>query len=61
LLGQIKGQFILSINDAPQIREWFSAFHIDEVTTRYSVGKSSRGKPVKELLIMNYEPGAGRA
>jgi DNA adenine methylase len=56
LLGRIEGRFILSINDAPQIREWFSAFRIEEVKTRYSVGKGTKGQSVKELLIMNYEP-----
>lgn len=61
LLKSIQGRFIMSINDAPEIREWFSGFRIEEVKTRYSVaragsGKAGKGKPVTELLVMNYEP-----
>lgn len=61
LLKGIQGRFILSINDAQPIREWFADFNIREVKTRYSVakgagGKAGKGKPVTELLIMNYEP-----
>ena len=53
LLGEIKGKFILSINDAADIRQWFSAFFITEVDTTYSL--SSRPKKVTELLISNFE------
>jgi DNA adenine methylase len=52
LLGGIKGKFIMSINDTPEIREMFANFNIKEVETRYSIEKS-RDK-VTELLIMNY-------
>lgn len=53
LLGNIKGKFILSINDAPAIRQWFSTFFIAEVDTTYSL--SSKPKKVTELLISNYK------
>lgn len=56
-LGRIKGKFIMSINDAPQIREIFKAFSIRTVSTSYSFGNANRKKPVKELLILNYKPG----
>jgi DNA adenine methylase len=55
-LGGIKGKFLLSINDAPEIRDVFGRFHIREVETRYSVGEAKGGAPVRELLVMNYGP-----
>lgn len=55
LLVDVKGKFILSINDVPQIRELFSEFHIREVKTKYSLSKD-HNSDVTELLIMNYEP-----
>lgn len=54
-LADIRGKFLLSINDTPEIREIFRAFNIREVHTRYSVGSADRGKPVHELLVMNYQ------
>lgn len=54
-LDKVKGKFIMSINDVPQIRELFRDFHIMEVPTRYSVGSASQ-KHVTELLILNYKP-----
>jgi DNA adenine methylase len=55
-LAQISGLFLMSINDVPEIRESFSAFHLTPVATTYSVGKQSdsRGKRA-ELLISNFE------
>lgn len=55
ILAEIKGRFILSINDAPEIRGIFKQFRIVEVPTRYSVGVK-KSKPVVELLVMNYDP-----
>lgn len=53
LLGQIKGKFLLSINDVQPIRKAFSAFKMVEVSTKYTVsGKGS--KDAKELLISNF-------
>ena len=54
-LAGIKGKFIMSINDVPEIREMFRDFAIQEVPTKYSMGKEGV-KPVTELLIMNYQP-----
>jgi DNA adenine methylase len=53
LLINLKGKFILSINDVPQIRELFSNFYIKEVKTRYSLSKNSSSH-VTELLITNF-------
>lgn len=54
-LAAVKGKFIMSINDAKPIRETFKGFTIREVITSYSMGSAQRGKPVKELLVMNFK------
>ncbi|WP_348625524.1 DNA adenine methylase [Pseudochrobactrum sp. B5] len=48
-LGRIKGRFIMSINDVPQIREIFIAFDFREVGLTYSI--SGKGTAAKELII----------
>lgn len=55
-LGQIKGRFLMSINDVPEIRETFAAFKVTEVETTYTIGKQndSRGSRA-ELLISNFK------
>lgn len=53
VLARIKGKFLLSINDKPEIREIFRGFNIEEVDVVYSCGKGTRPK-VGELLIRNY-------
>lgn len=54
LLRGIKGRFILSLNDTPEIRETFAAFDIEAVETSYSVGvKTGAGKKAAELIISN--------
>nr|DAF65158.1 MAG TPA: DNA adenine methylase [Myoviridae sp. ct2AC8] len=50
LLKGIKGKFILSINDVPEIRQIFTGFHIKEVQTTYTTGTQS-GKAAAELLV----------
>lgn len=50
-LAQLKGRFILSINDVPQIREIFSAFSFREIGLTYTV--SGKGTAAKELIISN--------
>lgn len=56
-LAEIKGRFILSINDTPEIRETFAGFHVMEVPTKYSVSGGGKQKDVRELLFMNFQPG----
>lgn len=51
-LGGIRGRFLLSINDAPGVREVFAAFGMRELSTTYSVHKGA-AKRVGELLIGN--------
>ncbi|GAB5389537.1 MAG: DNA adenine methylase [Alphaproteobacteria bacterium] len=53
VLSEIQGRFILSINDTPEIRRWFSDFTQEEVSTRYSAGLQNAA--VGELLISNYD------
>lgn len=54
-LAGISGRFLLSINDAPEIREIFSAFAMIEIRTTYTLGTkhSKAGKDVGELIITN--------
>lgn len=54
LLKVIKGKFIMSINDVPEIRAIFKGFYIKEVNTRYTAGTQS-GKQAAELLISNVD------
>jgi DNA adenine methylase len=51
-LADIKGRFLMSINDAPEIRQAFHAFKIEEVDVTYSANRTG-SKQVKELLISN--------
>ena len=50
-LRNLKGRFILSINDVPEIRELFShaGFRMGEADLFYGVGGGAR--PAKELII----------
>lgn len=52
ILKNIKGRFMLSINDTPFIRETFKSFKIGEVKTRYTIEKNN-DKVVTELIIAN--------
>ena len=61
LLATIKGRFVLSLNDRPEVRETFSAFAVEGVSTRYSVGNRSGGKQVGEVLIANFDLPRGGA
>ena len=50
ILAGLEGQWILSLNDNPEVRRIFAQFHFEEVALNYSVCK---GKPTKakELFI----------
>jgi|APEBP8051073220_1049391.scaffolds.fasta_scaffold02060_7 Site-specific DNA methylase len=52
LLEQVKGKFILSLNDRSEIRELFKNFYIHEVSTLYCIQKGETRK-ANELLISN--------
>jgi DNA adenine methylase len=52
-LATVKGRFILSINDRPEVRDIFARFAFDEVETTYSLAPKDRAKRVPELIISN--------
>lgn len=54
-LGAIKGNFVLSINDKPEIREIFRDFFLIPVQVRYSIGKTGKNNKFAELIISNVE------
>ncbi|SDG01710.1 DNA adenine methylase, partial [Rhodobacter capsulatus] len=47
----LKGRFLLSINDVPEIREIFSWAEIEPVRTTYSIAGKGQSIPAAELLI----------
>lgn len=51
-LGQLKGRFLLSINDCPKAREWFARFQIRTIAFTYTALKQPR--VFQELIITNY-------
>lgn len=52
-LAGIKGKFILSLNDTPEVREIFKAFPIESVKTSYSIAKNDGPQEAAEVLIHN--------
>lgn len=55
ILKNIKGKFLLTINDHPRIRELYKDFNTIETRVGYSVSRESKGrKKYGELIIMNY-------
>ncbi len=62
-LQKLKGKFLLSINDRPEIRELFAWADVLPVDTVYSVGNADQGEAAKELLIgkgVNLNPAAAQ-
>ncbi|MDF1717834.1 MAG: DNA adenine methylase [Antarcticimicrobium sp.] len=57
-LAGIRGRFILSINDRPEIREIFSGFEMEEVRLKYSVAAGGSTEAA-ELIIANFTPRVG--
>ncbi len=54
-LHDIKGKFILSLNDCPEVRRLFKAFHIRKEDLAYSAQRKA-GNTYGELLIANFNP-----
>ena len=55
-LGKLKGRFLMSINDVPDIREAFKNFRLASVATTYTVGKKNDSRGTRtELLISNFD------
>lgn len=58
-LSKIKGRFLLSLNDVPEVRALFKKFTIQRVTTKYSTGTAAsapenRAKDQHEVIIRNF-------
>lgn len=53
-LGVIEGGFVLSINDRPEVRDLFAAFHFREAALKYTVSAGAATE-ANELIITNKE------
>lgn len=53
LLSTLKGRFLLSLNDRPEVREIFAGFTIEPVETTYSLAGNNNAQRAAELLISN--------
>lgn len=48
-LRRLKGAFVMSINDRPEVRANFEGFELDEAALTYSVS-GDKGSPARELI-----------
>ena len=55
---RIGAEFLVSINDHPEIRRVFEGFHFEKLDIRYSNTNQRYGKAEisGELVIMNWQP-----
>lgn len=60
ILKGIKGRFILSLNDHPEVRKTFAGFYMVPVSTSYTINGSHKVKDAGELLISNVKLTANR-
>ncbi len=51
-LRQIRGRFILSLNDTPEVRATFAGFDIEAVGVRYTVAAKA-AQEAREVIITN--------
>lgn len=54
-LQQIRGKFVLSLNDLPEVRKLFRGYNLLEIQLSYTSQMTS-GKRYRELLITNFKP-----
>lgn len=55
-VANLRGRFLMSINDVPEIRAIFAGFELREIQTTYTVAKSRTARGARsELLISNFE------
>lgn len=53
-LKKIKGKFILSVNNVPEIKEIFKDFTVIETSARWNLSLSARPDNPNELIIKNF-------
>jgi DNA adenine methylase len=53
VLSNLKGRFLLSLNDKPPVRRIFASFKIHSLNFSYSAQRQA-GKTYREVLISNY-------
>lgn len=53
-LAGVKGRFLLSINDTPEIRATFEGFDQLAIDTTYMVGGGAKARRAGELLVSNF-------
>jgi DNA adenine methylase len=54
-IRELRGKFVLSLNDVPEVRRIFHQFHFLEIDLAYTAQQTA-GKRFPELLITNYKP-----
>ena len=52
-LRNLRGRFILSLNDHPDVRRIFAGFDFREEELTYTIGGSDKAKRVGEVIITN--------
>ncbi len=55
IIANIKGKFLLSMNDVPEIRQIFKDYYIENERKTYLTAGANKRKGVNELLISNYD------
>jgi|HubBroStandDraft_6_1064221.scaffolds.fasta_scaffold07923_5 DNA adenine methylase len=58
-LRTLRGKFVLSLNDVPEVRKLFSKFRFKEIALHYTSQREA-GKRYPELLITNFRLGRKR-
>jgi len=53
VLASVRGRFILSLNDRPEVRELFGGFDIEQVGVTYTVGGRAGAVEAREVIISN--------
>ena len=51
ILKSIKGKFVLSLNDKPEVRALFQGFNIQPVSVGYSCGTAAHRRQFEEVII----------
>ena len=56
VLTGLKGKFLMSINDHPDMRALLGDFNIEEIESLYSIGRAQASRHrYNQLLVSNYE------